>query len=771
MVTKVNNKVLFSSCEEEGSVGWRLGVFGRVSSRHSRTGAMSQPPTPRVIHDALTPAQLASLRVGGAGWDGPVVGLPETRGWRLGLVVGGLGSGKSSLARVAHQAFRVEPQPTEPLRWAPDKAVVSGIGASPDASVAALQSCGLSAVPALLRPFSSLSGGERTKSELALRVHAHHTVFDDFGATVSRDAASSAAAGVAKLLAKSDVVKRTLRRVVFTSFPEVGGYLGADWVLCLETNTLVIRGGAGPALGPTIVIDDSELEITTAPPERQSEGNDVKELKTSVRVDEWVKKASEALATPFDGTSVTCVHRLPWSIIERVKYPPDDEREATGGETPLRILLVSGRSGSGKTAACADAFGPPGEWANAAKGRGVESIDVRVARFQALGFDEFVIRGQYGRTARQLCEADPSEMSTSEAYLVSLADSIRTGAVLDEFLTSLPPATRAKVAKRVGEYARHERIQGLVLLSCHGEEIARDLQPDVMFSAETGVEVDVESIDPVTIQSDAAAWPPEDLIRRPTIRLTRHKIAGGEGVKAVKEAWWAEFSPNHYLGGASFNAKGCQAWVFFIGERAVAFDSTLPMPGKSVQTVRQHRLVVMPDFQGLGIGSAVTRHDAAKIITTRRAKTDVYDDPFTQRYMSSTYHTKLGKSRDASPLWRGSNLNGKPKNMADTSKSITAGLNVLQKAKGKAIASIDRQKSSSAVKERKAIVYSHEYLGTDAERRLFLAGCGERCEEQSEKENRNFLSIRKIKGGPPAPAPVKRQMTLGFAVAPKKPRQ
>ena len=482
-----------------------------------------------------------------------------------------------------------------------------------------------------------------------------------------------------------------------------------------------------------------------------------------------MKKASEALATPFDGTSVTCVHRLPWSIIERVKYPPDDEREAKG-ETPLRILLVSGRSGSGKTAACADAFGPPEEWVNAAKGRGVESIDVRVARFQALGFDEFVIRGQYGRTVTQLCEADPSEMSTSEAYLVSLADSIRTGAVLDEFLTSLPPATRAKVARRVGVYARNERIQGLVLLSCHGEEIARDLQPDVMFSAETGMEVDVESIDPVTTQSDAAAWPPEDLIRRPTIRLTRRKIAGGEGVKAVKEAWWAEFSPNHYLGGASFNAKGCQAWVFFIGERAVAFDSTLPMPGKSVQTVRQHRLVVMPDFQGLGIGSAVTRHDAAKIITTRRAKTDVYDDPFTQRYMSSTYHTKLGKSRDASPLWRGSNLNGKPKNMADTSKSITAGLNVLQKAKGKAIASIDRQKSSSAVKERKAIVYSHEYLGTDAERRLFLAGCGERCEEQSEKENSNFLSIRKIKGGPPAPAPVKRQMTLGFAVAPKKPR-
>ena len=747
---------------------------------------MSQPLSPRVIHDALTPAQLASLRVGGAGWEGRVEGVPAA--FRLGLVVGGLGSGKSSLARVAQRAFGVKPQPTDPLQWPPDRAVVSCIGASPDASVAALQSCGLSAVPALLRPFAALSGGERTKAELALRVHAHQTIFDDFGATLSRDAVSSAAAGVAKLLVKSDVVKRSLPRLFFTSFPEVGGFLGADWVLCLETNTLVIRHGAGPTLGPEIVIDDSDVDITAAPPGRQS-STDVKELKTSViKVDDWVKKASEALAVPFDGNSVTSVHRLPWSVIERVKYPPaddsrDDAKEGdeilTLNPNPkplLRILLVSGRSGSGKTLACADAFGPTEDWADAAKGKGgfVESIDVRVARFLALGFDEFVRCGQHGRTVTQLCEADPSQMSTSEAYLVSLADSIGTGAVLDEFLTSLPPATRAVVARRVGAYVRRERIRGLVLLSCHGEEIARELQPDVMFSAETGVEVDVDSVDPVLTQSDTATWSPEDLIRRPTIRLTRRKIAGGDkGVKVdVKKAWWAEFSANHYLGGGGFNAN-CQAWVFFLGDRAVAFDSTIPQPGRCVQSIRQHRLVVMPDFQGLGIGSAVTRYDAAKIITTRRPKTDVYDDPFTQRYHSSTYHTKLGKSRDASPLWRGTTLNGTPKNMADTSKSITSGLNERQKAKGKALAPIDRHwKSSNAVKERKAIVYSHEYVGTAAERQLFLEGCGETCKEQSEKENAAFLSNRKIKGGAaPAPTPAKRQMTLGFAVAKKKIRE
>ena len=65
---------------------------------------------------------------------------------------------------------------------------------------------------------------------------------------------------------------------------------------------------------------------------------------------------------------------------------------------PGKVNFIIGRSGSGKTSACADAFGPREDWADAAKGKGgfVESIDVRVARFLALGFDEFVRRGQHG---------------------------------------------------------------------------------------------------------------------------------------------------------------------------------------------------------------------------------------------------------------------------------------------------------------------------------------------------------------------------------------
>jgi hypothetical protein len=37
----------------------------------------------------------------------------------------------------------------------------------------------------------------------------------------------------------------------------------------------------------------------------------------------------------------------------------------------------------------------------------------------------------------------------------------------------------------------------------------------------------------------------------------------------------------------------------------VAFDSTMAQPGKATMCRREHRLVVAPDFQGLGLGSAV----------------------------------------------------------------------------------------------------------------------------------------------------------------------
>ena len=50
--------------------------------------------------------------------------------------------------------------------------------------------------------------------------------------------------------------------------------------------------------------------------------------------------------------------------------------------------------------------------------------------------------------------------------------------------------------------------------------------------------------------------------------------------------------------------------------------------------------------------------------------------------------------------------------------------------------------------ERKAVMYSHEYVGTDEERALFLEKCtSAKAREQSRAANAQFLSDRKHAAG------------------------
>lgn len=156
---------------------------------------------------------------------------------------------------------------------------------------------------------------------------------------------------------------------------------------------------------------------------------------------------------------------------------------------------------------------------------------------------------------------------------------------------------------------------------------------------------------------------PLEMLSRPSLLLTRRRLAAGDAKPKsvstagdVKNHWWSKFSTHHYLGGGKFNTA-CDAFVFVggvvtktsqfrQGGTLVAFDSHLARPGGSVFCMRgQHRLVVAPDFQGLGIGSEMCAHDASECITEARIKGGV-----THRFFSKTFHKKLGVSRDGSLL-------------------------------------------------------------------------------------------------------------------------
>jgi GNAT superfamily N-acetyltransferase len=125
--------------------------------------------------------------------DLPIEGWP----WRVGVIVGSSGSGKSSvLADLRPDVAVYEPA------WADDRPIVDEIApeAGFDAVPAALAAVGLGSVPAWLRPFRVLSLGEQFRAKLA-RLVAEAPAFakvDEFTSVVDRQIAKVGALAFAK---------------------------------------------------------------------------------------------------------------------------------------------------------------------------------------------------------------------------------------------------------------------------------------------------------------------------------------------------------------------------------------------------------------------------------------------------------------------------------------------------------------------------------------------------------------------------------------------
>jgi len=72
-------------------------------------------------------------------------------------------------------------------------------------------------------------------------------------------------------------------------------------------------------------------------------------------------------------------------------------------------------------------------------------------------------------------------------------------------------------------------------------------------------------------------------------------------VYRIDRRLWRIFKPHHYLSGDLHVASHCfGAWI---GDDLVAFTSYLNFPHPHTRNIRMgHRLVVLPDYQGFGIG-------------------------------------------------------------------------------------------------------------------------------------------------------------------------
>jgi ABC-type uncharacterized transport system YnjBCD ATPase subunit/GNAT superfamily N-acetyltransferase len=202
-------------------------------------------------------------------------------------------------------------------------------------------------------------------------------------------------------------------------------------------------------------------------------------------------------------------------------------------------------------------------------------------------------------------------LSTGEQFRVGLARLLASApdiAVMDEY-TSVVDRTAA----RIGSAALARTVRSLgrrfVAVTCH-EDVEEWLQPDWVYRPAT----------------NTFAW--RCLQRRPVITLT---------VFRCRLEAWRLFRHHHYLSTAIH--PGAQAFLAVWEDRPVAFsawiNALLKNGGK-----REHRTVTLPDYQGVGIGHALSNFCASLW------------KGLGYRARSTTTHPAFIAARLKSPLWR-----------------------------------------------------------------------------------------------------------------------
>lgn len=233
-------------------------------------------------------------------------------------------------------------------------------------------------------------------------------------------------------------------------------------------------------------------------------------------------------------------------------------------------------------------------------------------------------------------------LSNGEQYRARLAKQIanaKDGGIIfvDEYTSVVDRNVAMAMSNALQKYVRKHNKR-IILATCH-YDVFDWLRPDWIYDLNKG-----------------GALSQGDYLRRPRPQIELQ-------VYRTTCDTWKRFKKYHYMTAELNEAAAC--FCFTWGDKLVAFVAVLPFPNGSLKNAfRESRTVVLPDFQGLGIGSKITNFMGGVYANDGKL------------YFTKTVNPALGEYRKRSPLWQSSSTNGKERSEREVSKehNIMGGL-------------------------------------------------------------------------------------------------
>lgn len=207
-------------------------------------------------------------------------------------------------------------------------------------------------------------------------------------------------------------------------------------------------------------------------------------------------------------------------------------------------------------------------------------------------------------------------LSNGQKFRANLARLLEPNAVIDEYTSVVDRNVAKATSVAMSRYIKQNNIKNIVLATVH-RDILEFLEPDWV------------------IDTDRGEWTTGRWLQRPNLVID---------VYSASHTIWGYFSANHYL--TDKLNKASHSYIALWENQLVGFISVMAYPSGTVENAwREHRLVIHPDYQGLGIGPKLSEIVAQHYLDNKK------------RYFSKTSHPRLGGYRDNSKLWKPTSKN------------------------------------------------------------------------------------------------------------------